>query len=750
MATGRSHPLVTVGLVIAAIVSLYVGAGIFVPLVLAVLLAFALGPLVNWLRRMKVPHILAAILTVILAAAVVIAIGYIVATQLVSLAAQLPSYQSTVANKLRGVQTSLGGANFLERLGSAVEQIRAQLGPTPSPMSSANSRPVPVTIANTPDNPLGMVQSILGSVLGPMATAAIVVVFLVFLLLERADLRDRFLKLVSRGDLRTSTKVMNEAATRVGRYLLAQFSVNLVYGLVFGAGLTVIGVPNGILWGLLATLFRYIPYVGTLLIATIPFTLAFAIDPGWSMLLKSVALYVTLELVTTNAIEPRLYGSSTGLSPLAVLVAAMFWATLWGPIGLILATPLTVCLVVVGRYVPQLQFLNILFGSEPVLQPEERLYQRLVAGNVEEAMELAEEFIEDHDPGPFYEQVLIPALRLAERDLSADPADMLQRRQVIDSLELLVDELEQDAKAPDDGPAVVVIGAKTELDAATGRILGSLLVRAGAAARVLPPIAIRREALSQLDVRDAAAISLVYLGERVRSHARLVIRRLRQMHPDLRILVVLLNEGPAPPPDLAGALNADAVATSVDAAVRQLFDWRSEGEAGPEAAETMPAESEHRLAQLQSRIRTDPRIGEFLQGVADEMGVEVAIATIAGIESAASGKTLQTAPAERASDSQNLAAHVLEAGTILVIPDASKAEEFAEDPFLLENGVHFFAGVPLSDPDTGVTGVLSIMDANPRQLGPEERARLLAFAEAFEQLLKAAATPAYQAASALS
>ena len=250
LAAGRSNPLITAGVIIVAVVAMYVGAGIFVPLVLSVLLAFALAPLVNRLRHLRIPHIAAVIISVALAALVLVSIGYVVATQVVKLAADLPSYQSTVAAKLKLLQASLGGEHFLDRFGTAIDQLKAQFAPNSATTSQLPAQtPLPVTVANTPENPLGMVQTILGSVLGPLATAAIVVVFLIFLLLERADLRDRFLKLVSRGDLRPSTKVMNEAAARVGRYLLVQFGVNLTYGLIFGTGLTLIGVARGILGG---------------------------------------------------------------------------------------------------------------------------------------------------------------------------------------------------------------------------------------------------------------------------------------------------------------------------------------------------------------------------------------------------------------------------------------------------------------------------------------------------------------------
>ena len=707
----RDNPLVTAAIIIVIIVALYVGAGIFVPLVLAVLLAFALAPLVNQLRRLRIPHVAAVVMAVGLAAVVLATIGYIVATQLVKLAADLPSYQQTVATKLKGLQSSFGGSDFLDRLESAIDMLKLQIAPASLSRAGAGPSPVPVTIANTPENPLGMAQSILGSVLGPLATAAIVVVFLVFLLLERADLRDRFLKLVSRGDLRTSTKVMDDAAARVGRYLLVQFSVNLVYGLLLGGGLSIIGVPNGILWGLLATLFRYIPFVGTLIAATIPFTLAFAIDPGWSMLIKSIVFFVIIEATATNVIEPRLYGSSTGLSALAVLVAAMFWATLWGPIGLILATPLTVCLVVLGRYVPQLQFLEVLLGSEPVLNPSERLYQRLVAGNAGEAIDIAEEYDHLHDPRSFYEEVALPALRLAEADLSVHPADLMQRRRVVESLDEVIDDLDIDVPAADENAPTIVVGGRTELDGAAARIVASLMHRAGIPARVLPPVSVRREALRQLDVSGIETICLVYLGEHTRSYARFVVRQLRRQHPGLRLVVIMLGAAAESMLELTGTLSADAIVTKAADAI-DAVKMSSPSVDEVDGVEEPPAEIDSgRLRRIEVAVLEDPEIGDCLKRVSEQFSVAVAMATVARADdAAAAGDSKPQRP-------NVLTDKVVETGETLVVTDAAKDKSYADDAFLLESGVRFYAGAPLADRNGQVFGVLSLMDDSPRDFG---------------------------------
>jgi len=706
----RGSPLVTIAVILVIVVVLYLGSSIFVPLVLAVLLAFALTPMIRRFRRMHIPHILAVLLAVGVAGAVLSTIGYVVATQLIKLSSDLPTYQSTVSAKTSALQQSFGSGEFVENLTSAIEQLTSQFAGT-----SGATPPIPVTITNGGAGPLELVQTVLGSVLGPLATAAIVLVFLIFLLLEREGLRDRFLKLVSRGDLRTSTKVMNEAASRVGRYLLVQFCVNLTYGTVFGIGLSIIGVPNAILWGMLTAIFRYIPFVGTIIAASIPFTLAFAVDPGWSMLVAAIALYVSLELVITNAIEPRLYGSSTGLSALAVLVAAMFWATLWGPIGLILSTPMTVCLVVLGRYVPQLAFFETLLGSAPVMSPPERLYQRLASNNVEEAVELADEFIAENDVSSFYQAVAMPALRLAEADLSLDASDLSHRRNVVDSMAAVINdidiEIDFDHDAGTQSPRVICIGGRTELDEAAAQILARLLRSSGYSASALAPLAIRQESIGQLLLDGVEVVCLCYLGDNARSYARFVARRLQRRYPDLKVIACAMGPErmngdeqqdwgtPYVARDLAGAIES----------VEELLT-HTVVEQGAAQRQAVDDDAVHRLRRL---ANSDGRLAQALGAIASASGVPVAIIDIsdAGISSAV-GKHSDDADEHRV----NLVSQrVIDHTETIIIPDVAASKDFANDEFLLENGVRFYAGVPLLGPDGTPIGALALLDHMPRE-----------------------------------
>ena len=271
-----------------------------------------------------------------------------------------------------------------------------------------------------PTNLIEDLRALLGPLAGPAETAAIVVIFTAFMLIKREDLRNRLIRLGGEGQLTVMTQALDDASQRLSRYLLLQFLVNAGYGVFFGAGLYFMQIPHALLWGMLAALLRLIPYVGTLIAAAFPVAMALAVFPGWQHALMIFGLFVLLEAIVANVIEPWLYGTHTGISSLAILVAAVFWSVLWGPVGLILSTPLTVCLMLLGRYVPRLAFLEVLLGDEPVLSPPELFYQRLLAMDQDEARHIAETPLQEKSLEAVYSSVLIPALRLAEEDRHMD------------------------------------------------------------------------------------------------------------------------------------------------------------------------------------------------------------------------------------------------------------------------------------------------------------------------------------------
>ena len=368
-----THSLAVLVVVVGA---LYFGRDVFVPLALAGLLSFALAPLIAALRRRGIPRTPAVIGVVVLAFLGIFVFGFVVAGQVSQLGSSLPSYEANIREKIRSLQSNAPGGGLFERAAEVLRDLRQDIDEAAEPPAARTRRraraggrepePIPVQITQPDPAPLELLQTIIGPLIEPLATTGIVIVFVVFMLLQREDLRDRFIRLVGASDLHRTTQALSDAGERVGRYLLMQLLVNVAYGIPIGIGLWLIGVPNPLLWGMLSIVLRFVPYIGPVIAAAFPLALSIAVDPGWSMLFWTAALFIVLELISGNIVEPWLYGASTGLSSIAILAAAIFWTWLWGPIGLLLSTPLTVCLVVLGRHVPQFAFLNVLLGSEPV------------------------------------------------------------------------------------------------------------------------------------------------------------------------------------------------------------------------------------------------------------------------------------------------------------------------------------------------------------------------------------------------
>lgn len=682
---------------------LYLGAGILVPLVLAILLAFALSPMVDLLsRRFHFPYAVAVIVSVLTAFLIVGLFAYAAGTQLIQIGAEMPAYQTTIANKLRELQQQLEGGGFLDGLTAAVGSLTEQLSSESDRggLQARSGAPIPVTVANEVGNPLGVVSTLLGTLAGPLATAAIVIIFLIFLLLGRGELQERFIRLVSRGGYSTTNLAMSDASQRVGRYLQLQLFINVCYGVLFGLGLLIIGVPGAILWGLMIMVFRYIPFVGGLLVACIPILLAFAVDSGWSMLLATVGLFVVIDLTTANVVEPRIYGSSTGVSPIAILLSAMFWATLWGPVGLILATPMTVCLVVIGRYIPQFRVLETILGSEPVLEPPERLYQRMLKGSIEEAIEIGEEIVEKSGLETFQENTLLPALRLASNDLADTPEALAQRRVLATSIDAVIDELGHVGQL--DGKAVVLIGGRTEIDESAAKVMSQRLAAQQVASRVLPPMAVRQESIGRIDIDGAEVVCLFYFGADIKARTRYVTRRLKFIRPELKVIVCQLGEDGS---------TASPEVLRVDGVTHGFKDTLAEIDSYLDAVTTTAKLAGHQPFRGAGRGNDD--LGRALQAVAEAMGVPLA--------------TINLLDDERHRDEEGaykLTEMIVERGTPLVIPPGIEGEELADNPYLQGNGVDFYAGVPLTL-DNGLTvGSLSILDYEEHQFGDEDLGKL--------------------------
>src|SRR5437764_2913182 len=441
--------------VLAIVAALYFAKAIFLPLALAILLTFLLAPAVRLLRNWGMPRVAAVVLVVAFAGAIFLGIGGLVAQQVTQLAQKLPQYQSTIQEKIRSARDAASGVTFdsiSAVLRNVNQEIRkkdgADVGAGP-PADNAQGPPVPVEIHQPEPAAPQVIQRVLQPLVDPLTTAGLVVIFVIFFLSQRQDLRDRLIRLAGSHDLQRTTDAINDGAQRLSRYFLAQTALNVLFGLIVGIALAFIGVPNPVLFGILAMVSRFVPYIGAFIAAIFPIALAMAVDPGWSMPLMTAALFLIVEPLIGQVIEPLVYGHSTGLTPVAVILAATFWTWLWGPIGLLLSTPLTVCLGVLGRHITWLRFLDVMIGDEPSLSPAQSFYQRALAGDIDEAVDQAEQILRCRSLSYVYDHVLIKALILAQVDFRRGLLDTKHVQQVNEAVrDLIAETADYEDKTP--------------------------------------------------------------------------------------------------------------------------------------------------------------------------------------------------------------------------------------------------------------------------------------------------------------
>jgi predicted PurR-regulated permease PerM len=593
--------LMTLAVCVVVITALYVAREVFIPLTLAVLLSFILAPLVSVLRDWRLGRIPSVIFAVLLALGVIAFISGVIGSQIAQLAGDIPRYTTTIEAKISAVRGFAGTRLFsvIDGIGRKLEQAQTSASaPTTTAKPGAGpvpQAPMPVEVRQPPASAFAIAEQILLPILSPLATAAIVFIVAIFILLQKEDLRDRIIRLFGTDDLHRSTQAMDDAAYRLSRYFLTQLALNTAFGVIVGAGLLIIGVPNPILWGIVAALFRFVPYVGSYLAAGLPIILAASVDPGWTMLAWTAALYLVTETIMGQVVEPLVYGRSTGLSPVSVVVSAIFWGWLWGPVGLILSMPLTLCLVVLGRHVNRMRFFDVVLGDQPALTPVESFYQRMLAGDPDEAQDYAEILLRDRSLASYYDEVALKGLLLAANDAQRGVLTSDQILSIEEALEELVGELadhkdviEKDIIAVPDPDRAEIIDAENSttetpadaqilcvagrgpLDRAASIMLAQLLSRSGLEGRTVSHEAAGRSTIRSLDVTGVAMICLCYLEiSGSPSHLRYLLRRLRARMPGVPVLVGIwpTDETALNDDRLRTAIEADYVATSLRDAV---------------------------------------------------------------------------------------------------------------------------------------------------------------------------------------
>ena len=457
----RTLVAIAVGAIVVA--TLYIAQDVLIPITLAVLLSFVLSPLVDVLRRIGVWRGAAVAVSVLVALGAIGLIGTLLGSQAATLAADVPHYVEAVQRKVERIQvfattrvTSItrllsGGKPAAAPVAVPAVRTRGDKTDTAALPAGTQQQPLVVELAPPKSSVLAVARAVIEPVLGPLETTIIVLIVAIFILMQREDLRDRFIRLFGSTDLHRTTIAMDDAGQRLSRYFVSQLGVNTCFGMVIGVGLWLIGVPSAALWGVLAGLLRFVPYVGPLLAAVAPLTLAAAVDPGWWTTIYAALLFVIIEPLTGYVVEPFLYGHSTGLSPMSVIVAAVFWSWIWGPVGLILSTPLTLCLVVMGRHVKSLEFFDVLLGDRPALSEVNRFYQRTLANDPDEALDQAEKMLADRSLVDYYDSVVLPGLKLAAADEAGGTISRQRAAEMTRSILAVIRDLEEHVDAKHTG-----------------------------------------------------------------------------------------------------------------------------------------------------------------------------------------------------------------------------------------------------------------------------------------------------------
>lgn len=563
-----------------AVAALYFAREVLVPIALAILLSFVLAPLVRIFRAWYFPRFVAVVLAVLIAFAVIFSLGALMFSQANQLASDLPLYQSTLREKIQTLRGAAAGTGTLERASEVLQELSKELekpqgGARTAPMPKdpgPQARPIPVEVKQPDPGALQTVVALISPLIHPLTTTGIVLIFVVFILVQREDLRNRIIRLAGSHDIQRTTAALDDAGQRLSRLFLTQLALNAGFGFVIGLGLWMIGVPSAPLWGMLATILRFVPYIGAVISAVFPLILAAAVGQDWSMVLWTAALFLIVEPITGHVIEPTLYGQSTGLSPVAVVTSAAFWTWLWGPIGLVLATPLTMCLVVLGRHFEQLRFLDIMFGDEPALRPEEITYQRMLSGDPMEISEQARQMLRETNLLSYYEEVVVEALKLAQadaergrlgddrkervRDVVAEILDDLETHEetnpiaeteatVGDSSTESIQKLSEPIFIPEEWREknrVLCIPGRDSLGEAFAMILAQLIAKDGIGVQAEQSSALSVSRIFGLDMKNVRLLCLCFIGTVTTAQINYAVRRLRRKSPNSYLLLALIDQ----------------------------------------------------------------------------------------------------------------------------------------------------------------------------------------------------------------
>ena len=520
---------------------LFYGRDILIPIVFAVLLSFLLAPCVRALQKLSIPKSLSIVFVVFVAFAVLIGVTAVVGTTLTNLAAELPRYESNLRQKAQSLKLATSGGTTVEKAANVLQDLQTELQQTDKKAipEARSAKPIAVELHQTSFGPLDPIISLVSVLIHPLTQLGIVILMVVLFLFNKEDLRSRLIRLAGTADISRTTEALDEAGVRLGKLFMGQIFVNASTGLLVGIALAIIGVPGAILWGVLTFVLRFVPYIGSMMAAILPVIIASAIGEGWNLALVTAGTLLAIEFIVGQFVEPLLFGKMTGLSPVAIIASAAFWTALWGPIGLILATPLTIGLLVVGRNIESLDFLEVLLGSESALTPDHALYQRLLASDPIEAAELADTYVKEKRLDGFIAEVAIPSLLLANNDQLRGVLTPERQTTVVNSLSEMLDDLMPDNEADINQSAVtVLISPPGVLNFGATLALSALLKLKSVPHLMLAQDAIALGKFPEIDLTKARWVCLCYLVSPSEAKHNYVLRRLAGHFPSTKILGV--------------------------------------------------------------------------------------------------------------------------------------------------------------------------------------------------------------------
>ena len=746
------------GLLLLAFVvaALYFGRSVFVPIALATLITFLLSRLVTRLERW-IGRIAAVLVTVIAMFTIFAGASWVIGRQIIDLADKLPDYQANIVAKIRSLKLPAGGP--LARFSSSVHVLQSELAaPSPAPsMDRARgdsstrtpppvASPIPVKIIEGRSAIPQLMQETLSAILSPLGTAALVLLLVIFMLLKREDLRGRLIRLVGQGRISTTTRAMEDAGRRVSRYLSTQFLVNTCYGICVVFGLQFIGVPNAALWGVLAAVLRFIPYVGPWAGALLPVLLSFAISSSWLTPLMTIALFIVLEAIVSNFVEPWLYGANTGVSPIALIISAVFWTWLWGPIGLVLSTPLTVCLAVIGRHVPRLEFLGILLSEDQALAPHEEYYHRLLSFSMDSAEEFATKYVETESLTALYDKVLIPAIGAVEIDAHRGSLTAEQRTSALQRIHEIIDDFsgweasrsDADEQKSDDltgvappiGSRVLCLPASAFRDELAGEMLAQLLRNQGFEAENLPARLKHDELIDRTVEVQPECVCVSVLPPTSIAQGRHLCSAIRERLGSVTILIGAWSArfDAEKLRERLRAAYVNDVAVSLADAVQRIYKMTAAITDAMLPA-PMPPNEEERLAELNGLnlldTPTETEFDQVTERLTKLFKVPIALLTLIDKDrqwfKSQTGLPTDLAEARCTSRDVSLCGHVIANDEVLIVRDLARDPRFANNPFVKERGLRFYAGVPLRGPNGFPIGTLTILDTKPREVTRQEQ-----------------------------